>query len=86
MSVSPSSGSKLGDAPVTVTGSGFAPGSGTTVLKFGKGIATDVECSSTTECTMRSPAAARTGTVDVRASAGGKTSKKNPPADQYTYS
>jgi hypothetical protein len=34
---------------------------------------------------MLSPAAAKTGSVDVTARAGGKTSKKNPSADQYTY-
>jgi hypothetical protein len=34
---------------------------------------------------MLAPAATKTGTVDVRATAGGKTSKKNPPGDQFTY-
>jgi alpha-tubulin suppressor-like RCC1 family protein len=84
-SVSPSSGSTLGGAPVTVTGSGFALGSGTTTFEFGKGIATAVSCASTTECTMLSPAAAKTGRMDVRAKAGGKTSLKNALGDQYTY-
>jgi IPT/TIG domain len=83
--VSPNIGSKLGDSSVTVTGSGFAPGSGTTTFDFGKGIATAVDCASTIQCTMLSPAAAKTGTVDVSAKAGGKTSKKNPPGDQYIY-
>ena len=84
-SVSPDVGSKEGDAAVTVTGSGFAPGTGTTVFEFGKGVALSVSCASTGECTMRAPAARKAGTVDVRAKAAGKTSKKNPPADQYTY-
>jgi hypothetical protein len=34
---------------------------------------------------MFAPAAARAATVDVRATSGGKTSKKNPPGDQFTY-
>jgi hypothetical protein len=55
------------------------------IFEFGKGVATSVNCTSMSECTMLSPAAAKTGTVDVRAKAGGKTSKKNPPADQFAY-
>jgi streptogramin lyase len=82
--VSPNNGSKAGGAPVTITGSGFALG-GETTFEFGKGVALVVNCSSTSECTMHTPAAAKTGTVDVRAEAGGKTGKKNPPADHYTY-
>ena len=70
---------------MTVIGSGFAPGSGNTIFEFRKGIATAVSCASTTECTMLAPVSAATGVVDVRASVGGKTGKKNPPADQYTY-
>jgi hypothetical protein len=83
-SVSPDSGTKAGDTPVTVTGNGFAVGSGETVFEFGSGIALAVDCTSTNECTMVSPAAAKTGTVDVRAKVNGKTGKKNPLA-QYTY-
>ena len=67
-----------------ITGSGFGLGSSATVFKVGKGIATAVSCTSTTECTMAVPAAAKAGIVDVRAKAGGKTSKKNP-ADHFTY-
>jgi hypothetical protein len=84
-SVSTRTGPKAGNTPVTVTGSGFAVGSGSTSFTFGKGIATAVNCASTTECTLLSPAAAKAETVDVRAKTGGKTSKKNPPVDQYTY-
>jgi hypothetical protein len=82
--VSPDSGTKAGDTPVTIAGNGFAVGSGETVFELGNGIALAVACTSTTECTMLSPAAARTGAVDVRAKVNGKTGKKNPLA-QYTY-
>ena len=67
-----------------LTGSGFATGAGTT-FSFGKGAATSVNCASSMECTLPAPAAAKPGAVDVRAKAGGKTSKKNPPGDRFTY-
>ena len=82
-SLSESTGSGAGGTIVGVTGSGFAKGIATT-FKFGKGSATAVDCTSTTDCTMRSPAAAKGGTVDVRATVSGKRSRKNP-ADQFTY-
>jgi hypothetical protein len=65
---------------------GFAPGSNNTAFKFKKTIATPVECTTTTTCTMLAPAATKAGTVDVRATVGKKTSKPNRPADQFTYS
>jgi hypothetical protein len=82
--LSPASGGRAGGSPLTVTGSGFALGAGTT-FSFGKAMATSVNCSSSTQCTLLTPAAASAGTVDVRAHSGGKTSKKSPPADQFTY-
>ncbi len=82
-SVSPSSGSTAGGTPVTITGSGFALGSGTTI-EFGKVLAGGVSCSSTTKCTATAPAAANAGVVDVRAIVV-KRSKKTRPADEYTY-
>ena len=82
--VSPNTGPKAGGTPVTVTGSGFALGSGATLVKFGAGIAIEVNCTSTATCTMLAPAAAKTGTVDVTATVSKKTSKKQT-ADQYTY-
>ena len=82
-SVSPSSGSTAGGGTVTVTGSGFALGSGTT-FKFGKVPESGASCSSTTTCTVKAPAASKAGAVDVRATVV-KTSKKNPPGDRYTY-
>jgi hypothetical protein len=84
--VSPNTGSKAGGTPVTVKGSGFAPGSGT-AFKFGKTPGTSASCTSTTECTVLAPpAATKPGAVDVSATAGGKTSKKTPLTDQFTYS
>ena len=82
--INPNTGPKAGGTLVTVTGSGFALG-GATILKFKSTPGTSVNCASTTTCTVLTPAATKTGTVDVRATASGKTSKKNPPADQYTY-
>ncbi len=81
----PDIGSKAGGTHVTVTGSGFALGDAT-VFKFKSAPATSVDCTSTTECTMLAPPASTTGPVDVKATAGRKTSKKNPPADRFTYS
>jgi hypothetical protein len=83
--VSPNTGSKAGGTPVTVSGSGFAIGAGATVFTLGKGIATSVDCTTSSTCTMLAPAAAKTGAVDVRAKTNGKTSKKSPPGDQFTY-
>jgi hypothetical protein len=83
-SVSPNVGSKAGGYQVTVQGSGFALGA-LTKFRFGNGTATSVSCASTASCTMLVPAAAKAETVNVLATAGGKTSKKDPPADQFTY-
>lgn len=85
-SVSPASGSLAGGTPVTVMGSGFAAGAGTTSFTFGKTAATEVECASSTQCAMLAPAASKAATVDVRASvAGAKGTSKKSPADHYTY-
>lgn len=83
--LSPASGSKLGGFAITVTGGGFGVGTAATTFKVGKGIATAVHCASASRCTMLAPAAAKAGPVDVRATANGKTSKKNPPTDQFVY-
>jgi hypothetical protein len=83
--LSPNSGSKAGGTHLTVTGSGFALGPGLTTFLFGNTSAGSVSCTSTTTCTLIAPAASKAGVVDVRAKVGTKTSKKNPPADRFTY-
>jgi hypothetical protein len=67
-------------------GAGFATGSAT-AFKFGKVLATSVDCTSTTACTVVAPAAkkGKAGAVDVTVMVAGKTSKKHPPTDQFTY-
>ena len=83
--VSPNAGPLAGGQGVTVTGTGFALGAGTT-FSFGKVLATAVNCTSTTKCTVTTPAGAKAATVDVVAAVGKLKSKKTPPGDSYTYS
>jgi hypothetical protein len=82
--VSPDSGPAAGATAVTIEGSGFAPGSAATSFEFGAAHATSVNCSSTTTCTASSPPH-KANTVDVTAIVKGTSSKKTPPADQFTY-
>jgi hypothetical protein len=82
--VSPSSGSTAGGTSVTVTGTGFAPGTTATSFKLALSPATSVNCSSFTQCTITTPAH-KAGTVDVRATVGKAVSPKTP-ADHFTYS
>src|SRR4051812_11607080 len=63
-SLTPNAGSTAGGTSVTVTGSGFALGPGT-VFKFATIAGTAVNCTSSTECTVTSPAQTA-GTVDVK--------------------
>jgi hypothetical protein len=83
--VTPSTGSKSGGTHVTVTGSGFAPGTTGTTFDFGSTSAGSVACTSTTTCTMIAPAVKKVGAVDVKATVDERASKKNAPADQFTY-
>ena len=83
--VNPNNGPASGGTTVTVTGSGFVVGSGTTVFKFGTPRAVAVNCSATTTCVMKTPPAAAAGVVDVRAVAAKLTSEINPLTDQFTY-
>jgi alpha-tubulin suppressor-like RCC1 family protein len=82
-SVSPNSGPAAGGTSVTVTGTGFALGAGT-IFKFGSGAAKSVSCSSSTSCTMLTPAHAA-GKVAVKATVNKVTSPTLAKGDQYTY-
>jgi hypothetical protein len=81
-SVAPSSGSQAGGSAVTVIGSGFALGSAT-VFKFGTPKASAVNCTSSTSCTMLSPAHAP-ATVNVKATVNAIASAKSS-GDQFTF-
>ena len=83
--VSPDVGPKSGGMTIVVSGSGFAPGSDKTTFEFGNWTSPASICASTTECSVVTPVAARSRTVDVKATAGGETSRKNAPADEYSY-
>ncbi len=82
INVIPKSGT--GGTKVTIHGSGFAPGKGTTSFKFASVLASSVECPSTSTCTAVAPSH-KPGTVDVMAKLGKGSSKKRPPADHFTY-
>jgi hypothetical protein len=81
--VSPNSGSVSGGTTVTITGTGFALGSATNFL-FGGMKGSSVNCTSTSTCTVVSPAR-KAGTVDVKAGVSGKHSAANAPADQFSF-
>jgi streptogramin lyase len=83
--LSPAGGPRAGGTTVTVTGTGFAPGKGTTAFAFRKTPGTSVECESTTKCTVIAPAGAKIGPTDVIAAVGRTKAKKNPGTDLYTY-
>ncbi|MGO9320977.1 MAG: PKD domain-containing protein [Solirubrobacteraceae bacterium] len=86
MEVSPNGGPKAGGTSVTIAGSGFALGAIATSFKFGKRLATSVDCTTSASCTVVAPAAAKAGTVDVIALVGKAKSRKSRPADAFTYS
>jgi len=81
--LSPNTGSAAGGTSVTVTGTGFALGKTATVFKFGTTKATSVNCTSTMECTVVSPAHAA-ATVDVKATVN-KVSSAKVLGDRFTY-
>lgn len=81
--VAPNNGPAAGGTSVTITGTGFAPGTTGTTFKFGSAVATSVTCSSTTHCTVVSPAH-KAGTVEVKATVNALGSPKTP-ADLFTY-
>jgi hypothetical protein len=82
--VSPKSGSTAGGTSVTVNGTGFAPGAGATTFKFGSVLASSVQCSTITTCSVISPPR-KVGAAEVRATVAGQTSLANPPGDTFTF-
>jgi Regulator of chromosome condensation (RCC1) repeat/IPT/TIG domain len=83
-SLSPSAGPAAGGTLVTATGTGFAPGSGTTAFKFGAVLATSVSCESTTTCVLLTPAK-KAAAVDMAAIVGKLKSTPAPPGDLFTF-
>jgi alpha-tubulin suppressor-like RCC1 family protein len=84
-SISPSAGPLAGGTSVTVSGSGFAPGSAATSFLFGKASSGSVLCSSSTSCTFVTPPAKIASVVEVIAAVGKLKSKKIPTGDQFSY-
>lgn len=84
-SLSPGAGPREGGTSVTVTGIGFASGKANTTFAFGKTLAIRVECASTTECTMLTPAVAKPGVVGVVATVGKSHSSAEALGAKYTY-
>jgi hypothetical protein len=82
-SLSPNSGSTSGGTSVTVTGAGFLLGTSGTKFHFGTKASKSVNCTSTTECTVVTPAH-EAGTVDVTAIVN-KVKSPTVPEDQFTY-
>jgi hypothetical protein len=74
-SISPSIGTAAGGTTVTITGSGFDTAAGKTTFSFGGGTATSVVCSSTTSCTVVTPAGS--GVVSVVAMVDGQQSSNS---------
>jgi hypothetical protein len=81
--VSPAAGPAAGGTSVTVTGAGFATASGATIFHFGTTKAPSVSCTSSTSCTVRTPAHAA-GTVDVKATVNSIQSPKSA-TDGFTF-
>jgi hypothetical protein len=83
-SVTPNHGPRSGATEVTITGSGFEPGTSGTTIKFGKVLAAEVTCVSRSSCTAMAPATSKAGGVNVTATVNGKRSTRTS-ADRYTY-
>jgi alpha-tubulin suppressor-like RCC1 family protein len=81
--VSPNLGPSAGGTSLTITGTGFALGTTGTSFKLGTTKAGSVNCTSSTACTLISPAHS-VGKVDVRALVKKVISAKTP-GDQFTY-
>jgi hypothetical protein len=88
-SISPASGPTTAGTPITITGTGFELGTSGTTIKFAKGLASDVDCASSTECTALAPGGkARTVDVRVTLSGAGGVGASTPKNldDRYTFS
>jgi hypothetical protein len=83
-SVRPNTGSTAGGTTVTVNGEGFALGATATKFKFGTTTGTSVNCTSSTRCTVISPAH-EAGVVAIKATVNNATSAATA-ADKFTYS
>jgi phospholipase C len=81
--LTPKAGSRAGGSSVSVRGTGFGLGTRATSFRFGSSRAASVECSSTTTCTVITPAH-EAGTVDVKAIVKQVEARKTP-ADQFTF-
>ena len=79
--LAPSSGSTLGGATVTLTGTGFI---GATGVAFGDATATNVTVVSPTQITCTSPVQ-DAGTVDVQVTTAGGTSSADGTGNDFTY-
>jgi hypothetical protein len=83
--VTPNSGTTAGGETVTVTGTGFAPGTSETGFLFGTTAATSVSCTSITTCEVLTPAH-KAGAVDVRAKVNGNLGLSPiNPEDRFTF-
>lgn len=83
-SVTPASGPLAGGSTVTITGTGFLTGTGSTKFKFGKGSSKSVQCETASSCTVLVPRGKAPGAVDVIAQAG-KGKSTAVAGDRYTY-
>ena len=81
--VSPNNGPQAGTNTVTVTGTGFVPGS--TTVDFGTSNPGSAVVVSGSGDSLTVVAPSGTGTVDVTATTPNGTSALNAPSDQYTY-
>ena len=84
-SLSPTKGPTSGHTTVTVTGSGFVPGSTGTIFKFGSTSSPSVKCASANVCTVVSPAHSEKAKVHVKATVNEITSPATS-GDYFTYS
>ena len=81
----PTAGPLAGGTLVSITGTGFAPGTSATRLKFGAVWGSEADCTSITACTVRSPKGASAVAVDVIAKVGTSTGKAQAPGDLFSY-